>query len=187
MKPFSRKPERLGSDKLQRVLDFCERYLDLPDVDVIGRDGERLTVNLRGLMTRDFVYGTTPLRPDWDALDVAYVIASKAFDECWAVQEKEMSVLTQMDEPHLAALFVARMLTRLYIDSTNPKFRKQVPYRAENPEEVLALSKVYENLAGVSNRPIIFTKRMFSGGHHERNPKRRKQIQKLQRHYRVFR
>ena len=187
MKPFSRKPERLSSDKLQRVLDFCERYVDLPVVDVIGRDGERLTINLRTLMARDFVYGTTPLRPDWDALDVVYTIAMKAFNECWGIPEKQMILLTQMSEPDLAALFVARMLRRLYVDTTDPKFREHVVYRAENPKLVLTLAEAYQARSGVVDRLKIFSKRMFSGGFHERNPKRRKQLQKLQRQYRVFR
>ena len=180
------KPVWLGNEKLLRVIDFCAQYVEIPTLEMITREGNHVTINLRMLAKYDPDYGFTPLRPDWDMLDVIYVLAAKAFNETWGIPRKQIVLLTQMDTPDLAALFVARALRRIYRDSTEPAYRDYVAYRAADPKFVLSLAKAYERKAGVVDMFVPSSKASLREALRHRNPKVRKQARTFLKQHRNF-
>jgi len=180
------KPPRLSEAQLQRLMDFCERFVQLPKLDVVDRAGVRMTLSLRQLLQRDPYTGWVPLRPDWKALDVAYTIAGRCFNEYWGCPEEQMALLATMNESDLAALLVSRLLTRFYHDSTDPRHKDKVPYVAHDPERVKALAEAFYKRAGLEKYTVVQSKAALRAHRRSRDPKIRKMTKEFQRRYRNF-
>ena len=180
------KPPRLMDDKLQRLMDFCERFMKIPDLEVVDKDGMRRTMNLRELLKYDSYLKCVPLRPDWKALDVAYVIATRCFNEYWGCPEEQLSLLVAMEESDLAALLVSRLLTRFYFDSVDPRHNGKVPYVAYDPKRVQALAEAFYKRAHLEKYTVASSKQALRVQRRSRNPKMRKLAKQFQRRYRNF-
>jgi len=181
------KPPRLEDDKLQRLMDFCEDFVTLPDLEVVNRKYRvRMTVNMRELLKYDPDLGCVPLRPDWKALDVAYAIAMRCLNEYWGCPEEQLALLAVMNEHDLAALLVSRLLTRFYHDSTDPRHKSKVPYVAYKPKRVRALAEAFYRRAGLEKYTIASSKQALKAQRRSRNPKMRKLAQEFQRRYRNY-
>jgi len=181
------KPPRLMDDKLQRLMDFCANFVTLPDLEVVNRKYRvRMTVNLRELLKYDPDLGCVPLRPDWKALDIAYAIATRCFNEYWGCPEEQLALLAEMEEADLAALFVSRLLTRFYFDSVDPRHNGKVPYVACNPDRIKALAEAFYMRAGLEKYTVASSKQALRAQHRSRNPKMRKLAKQFQRRYRNF-
>jgi len=180
------KPPRLSEEQLQRLMDFCERFVKLPNLEVIDRTGVRTTMNLRQLLRRDTFTGWVPLRPDWDTLDVAYMIAGRCFNEYWGCPEKQMALLAEMDEPDLASLFISRLLMRFYYDSIDPVHKYRVLYVAYNPQQIRALAEAFYKRAGLEKYTAVASKPARKTQRRSRDPKVRTLTQEFQRRYRNF-
>jgi hypothetical protein len=184
----SNRPPRFTEEQLQRVLDFCEQCgVKIPTVDVQTQDGIKYRLSLRQLMKRYEYGGFVPLKPDWDGADVIFTIAARVFNEFWGVPEKDEWVLASMEEHHLACLFIATMLNRLYLDSTMEKHKYRVLYVACEPKQVNALAAAYRKAAQLEQYSVPLTKRIVKGRIRERDPRKRKLAEKLSRQYRVYR
>ena len=180
------KPPRLMDDKLQRLMDFCERFVKLPDLEVVDKDGVRGTMNLRQLLKYDPYLRCVPLRPDWKALDVAYAIATRCFNEYWGCPEEQLALLAEMEEADLAALLVSRLLTRFYFDSVDPRHNGKVPYVACDPEWVKALAEAFYERAGLEKYTVASSKQALKAQRRSRNPKMRQLAKQFQQRYRNF-
>ena len=179
-------PPRLEDDKLQQLMDFCAKFVRLPNLEVVDKDGVRRTMNLRQLLKYDPYLRCVPLRPDWKALDVAYVIAMRCFNEYWGCPEEQLALLAVMNEHDLAALLVSRLLTRFYHDSTDPRHKSKVPYVAYNPKRVQALAEAFYMRAGLEKYTVASSKQALRAQRRSRNPKMRKLAKQFQRRYRNF-
>jgi hypothetical protein len=182
------RPPRFSEEQLQRVLDFCEQCgVKIPTVDVQTQDGVRYRLSLRQLMKRYEYGGFVPLKPDWDGADVIFTIAARVFNEFWGVPEKDWEMLARMEEYHLANLFIATMLTRLYLDSTMEKHKYRVLYVATYPEKINALAAAYRRAARLEQYRVLPTKQIVKARIRERNPHKRKIMEEISRRYRVYR
>jgi hypothetical protein len=182
------RPPKFTEQQLQRVLDFCEQCgVKIPVVDVRTQDGIRFRLSLRQLMKRYEYGGFVPLKPDWDGADVIFTIAMRVFNEFWGVPEKDHEMLASMEEHHLANLFIATMLNRLYLDSTMEKHKYRVLYVACEPEKINALAAAYRRAANLELYRTPATKQIVRGRIRERNPYKRKIMYQLSRQYRVYR
>jgi hypothetical protein len=179
------KPPRLMDDKLQRLMDFCENFVTLPNLEVVGKDCVHRMMNLRELLKYDPYLRCVPLRPDWKALDVAYAIAMRCFNEYWGCPEEQLALLAEMEESDLAALFISRLLTRFYFDSTDPRHKSKVPYVACEPKRVQALAEAFYKRAGLEKYTIA-SKQALKAHRRSRNPKMRQLAKQFQRRYRNF-
>jgi len=180
-------PPRLEDDKLQQLMDFCEDFVTLPDLEVVNRRYRvRMTVNLRELLKYDPHLRCVPLRPDWRALDVAYAIAMRCFNEYWGCPEEQLALLAVMNEHDLAALLVSRLLTRFYHDSTDPRHKSKVPYVACKPKRVQTLAEAFYRRAGLEKYTVASSKQALKAQRRSRNPKMRKLAKQFQRRYRNF-
>jgi hypothetical protein len=183
-----KRPPKFSEAQLQRVLDFCESCgVKIPTVDVQTQEGIKYRLSLRKLMKRYEYGGFVPLKPDWDGADVIFTIAARVFNEFWGVPEKDEHVLACMEEHHLANLFIATMLNRLYLDSTMEKHKYRVLYIACEPEQINALATAYRKAAKLEQYRVPLTKRIVKGRIRERNPRKRKLMEQLSQQYRVYR
>jgi len=181
------RPPQFTENQLQRVLDFCEQCgVRIPVVDVRMQDGTKYRLSLRQLMKRYEHGGFVPLKPDWDGADVIFIIATRVFKEFWGVPEKDWEMLARMEEHHLANLFIATMLNRLYLDSTMEKHKHRVLYVACEPKQINALAAAYRKAAQLEQYNIQPTKRIVKGRIRERDPHKRKIIEQLAQQYRVY-
>jgi hypothetical protein len=185
-KQLTGKPPRLSEAQLQRLMDFCERFVKLPNLEVVDRAKVRMTMNLRQLLKRDAYTGWVPLRPDWNVLDVAYMIAGRCFNEYWGCPEKQMALLAEMDEADLASLLISRLLMRFYYDSTDPVHKCRVLYVAHNPRRVLALAEAFRKRAGLEKYTTVASKQVLKTHRRLRNPKVRRLVMQYRRRYRNF-
>jgi hypothetical protein len=167
-------------------MDFCEKFVVLPDLEVVGRDRVRRTMNLRELLKYDPDLRCVPLRPDWSGLDVAYAIAMRCLQEYWNCPERQLALLAEMEEPDLAALLVSRLLTRFYHDSTDMRHRNSVPYVAHKPKQVQALAEAFYMRAGLEKYTLAPSKQALKAQLRSRNPKVRELAKEFQRRYRNF-
>jgi len=180
-------PPRLEDDKLQQLMDFCADFVTLPDLEVVNRKYRvRITMNLRELMEYDPDLKCVPLRPDWKALDVAYVIAMRCFNEYWGCPEEQLALLATMEEADLAALLVSRLLTRFYFDSVDPRHNGKVPYVAFDPERVQALAEAFYRRAGLEKYTVASSKQALKAQRRSRDPKMRQLAKQFQQRYRNF-
>jgi hypothetical protein len=183
-----KRPPKFSEEQLQRVLDFCEQCgVKIPAVDVQTQDGIKYRFSLRQLMKRYEYGGFVPLKPDWDGADVIFTIAARVFNEFWGVPEKDGQMLARMKEHHLANLFIATMLNRLYLDSTMEKHKYRVLYVACDPERINTLAAAYRKAAKLEQYRVPITKRVVKGRIRERNPHKRKLMEQLSQQYRVYR
>ena len=181
------KPPRLMDDKLQRLMDFCAKFVTLPDLEVVNRKYRvRMTMNLRELLKYDPDLECVPLRPDWSGLDVAYAIAIRCFKEYWGCPEQQLALLATMEEADLAALLVSRLLTRFYFDSTDPRHKNNVPYVAHDPDWVKTLAEAFYRRAGLEKYTVASSKQALRAQRRSRNPKMRQLAKQFQRRYRNF-
>ena len=180
------KPPRLSEAQLQRLMDFCERFVELPKLEVVDRTGVRITLSLRQLLQRDPYTGWVPLRPDWKALDVAYMIAGRCFKEYWGCPEEQIAILATMEEPDLAALLISRLLMRLYHDSTDPRHKNKVLYVAHKPQQIRALADAFYKRAGWEKYTGAVSKQALHAQRRSRNPEMRKLTKQFQQRYRNF-
>jgi len=180
------KPPRLSEAQLQRLMDFCERFVELPKLEVVDRAGVRMTLSLRQLLQRDPYTGWVPLRPDWKALDVAYMIAGRCFKEYWGCPEEQIAILATMEEPDLAALLISRLLMRFYHDSTDPRHKNKVLYVAHKPQQIRALADAFYKRAGWEKYTGAVSKQALHAQRRSRNPQMRKLTKQFQRRYRNF-
>ena len=179
-------PSRLEDDKLQQLMDFCAKFVRLPNLEVVDKDGVRRTMNLRQLLKYDPYLRCVPLRPDWKALDVAYAIATRCLNEYWGCPEEQLALLATMEEADLAALLVSRLLTRFYFDSVDPRHNGKVPYVACDPEWVKALAEAFYRRAGLEKYTIASSKQGLRAQRRSRSPKMRQLAKQFQRRYRNF-
>ena len=180
------KPPRLMDDKLQRLMDFCAKFVRLPNLEVVDKDGVRRTMNLRQLLKYDPYLRCVPLRPDWRALDVAYVIAMRCFNEYWGCPEEQLALLATMEEADLAALLVSRLLTRFYFDSTDPRHKDSVPYVAHDPDQIKTLAEAFYRRAGLEKYTIASSKQALKAQRRSRNPKMRQLAKRFQLRYKNY-
>jgi hypothetical protein len=92
-----------------------------------------------------------------------------------------------MEEHHLANLFIATMLNRLYLDSTMEKHKYRVLYVACQPHAINALAAAYRKAAKLDQYRVPLTKHVVKGRIRERNPRKRKIMEQLSKQYRVYR
>jgi hypothetical protein len=182
-------PPRLHDTKLQQLMNFCAKFVTLPDLEVVrvvNRNRVRKTMNLRELLKYDPDLRCVPLRPDWGGLDVAYAIAMRCLNEYWGCPEQQSALLAEMDEPDLAALLVSRLLMRFYHDSTDLRHKDKVPYVAHEPKQVQALAEAFYMRAGLEKYTVAPSKQALKAQCRSRNPKVRKLAKQFQRRYRNF-
>jgi hypothetical protein len=179
-------PPRLHDTKLQQLMDFCAKFVTLPDLEVVDKDGVRITMNLRQLLKYDPHLKCVPLRPDWRTLDVAYAIAMRCFKEYWGCPEEQLALLAEMSEADLAALLVSRLLMRFYFDSVDPRHNCKVPYVACDPKRVHALAEAFFKRAGLEKYTVATSKPALKAQRRSRNPKVRKLAAEYQQRYRNF-